>query len=1460
MNMKRFLLLSLLFGLLPGLASAAWTHGPGVRTPHTLLDALSADEAPGRTVRASLQPRTDTGDSLLLVGSVISTGNTSIHPMGLYSFTEGGTFTTLFKGLRSTGGGTLARDLFHSVMYTSPVPGVFSTTWMKISPATWKRTGGANLSIADIAATDMAYDPTTDNVYGCYYNTAGTGYVFGYADFELARRTVIRELEQPWFGVMCTASGQVYAIDAAGDLLRVDKATGATTRVGATGLAPYYMTSGTIDPVTGRCFFTVSTSSHSSALCEINLQTGLATKIFDFPYNEEVTALSVIRDAATPAAPAPASALKATFADGSLSGTVSFAVPATLSDGTIASGPVTYRLVVDGRVYAEAQTTYGSSVEVPVTAPATGKTRFTVLLANDAGLSVPARTWLFTGNGTPRVPAPALTYEDGVCKVTWKAVTTTLDGGFFSTAELYYRVTRLSDGKVLADSVRGLEYADTLGVSDRLSKHQYAVQAHFRGNFSNPGKTTAVVSGSIVEPPFSDNFDNKAFNAHYTVIDANGDGKSWIQRSSTTGGFGCSGMADMAMDDWFITPPVRLRAGHIYRLRVVAGAGYASRSPERFEVKWGKEPTVAAMTSTLIPATDLTVSEDRTYTAWMRPDADGLYHVGVHGISDPGSFRLDVNDIAIDGAVSVQAPAEPTAFAVTPDADGNPAATFTFNAPEKAIDGSALTAISSVTVESEGRTVATFADGRPGARLTFSDSADKPGVRSYTITASNAFGAGQPLETSAFLGINTPADVSDLSFTESASNPGTVTLSWTAPTVDRDGNAMNPDLVTYTVAQLKTSGDVVVAEGLKQCTYTYQAVAPGADQEFLAYAVYAVSKGGRSPGKGTGTLSVGTPYANPYRESCTGGTIAHNLGINRFVGSGAQWLVAGATTFTDTHAADGDDGFLVYKGVNQLDSARIYTGKIALDATSPSAVTFFTYNIADQDRDINTLTVEVNDGTGWKAVRSGTVDALCGGRAGWQRVEVDLDAYRGKTVQVAFTACIHLYAFVFVDAVRVGTIADRNLALQTLEVPAESRPGQPVACKATVGNEGRTPADSYTVKLLRGDKVVAVAQSDTTLLPGLKQVYELADTLTVLDDERVTYRAEVEWSGDQLVRDNVSAPAVTMLSLPVWPAPQALTGAESGSSVRLDWQAPDLEGGAAAVTDTFESYTAYANSALGDWTLVDGDQGQIGAIQNTAIPGIDQGSRQSWFVLTSQLRPDSRFFAAHSGNQYLSNMYVYRDGQAVPCDDWLISPRLSGKEQTISFWAKSYNAKYPETFRLMVSSADKNTASFTELASRSEISDEWTEFTFTLPAGTQYFAIRCVSFDRMMMFVDDVTYQPASGEGLQLLGYNVYRDGARVNTEAVTAPTYLDRKMRQGSYRYRVSALYTLGESRPTAEISVTHTSVESLDDDTAEVVAESWYTIDGLKVARPAARDGQLYVVMRRYADGSARTFRIRN
>ncbi len=1419
--MKQFNLLALILCAMPlyggsptqavekSMATEAWTfplpeNSTVAEQSVTLHDLQRNSIIQGRRATSS-------SDSLLFVGSVISTGNTSIRPMGLYSFTEGGTFTTLFKGLRSTGGGALARDLFHSIMYTSPAPGVFSTTWMKINPTTWKRTGGANMSIADVAGSDMAYDPTTDNVYGCYYNSKGTGYVFGYADFELKKRTVIRELEQPWMAVMCDAQGQVYAIDSKGDLLKVDKKTGTTTRIGATGLAPYYMTSGTIDPVTGRCFFTVSTESHRAGLYEINLQNGLATKVLDFPYNEEVTALSVVREAVHPEAPGAAKNLKVNFENGNHTGTASFSTPTTTANGTAASGAIRYRVVVGGIVVAEGETAYGSQVSVPVEAKATGSTRFTVLLINDHGISLPTRISSFVGNGTPRVPSPALTYADGICTVKWSHINSTLEGGYFSASERYYTITRISDGKILADSLQEAEYHDTVGNTDRLSKHQYTVQAHFRGNQSGIGKTKAVISGSVIEPAFSDNFDNKDLNAFYTIINSNGDAKTWIQRSSTTGGFSCSGVAETAMDDWLITPPIRLKAGYIYRLQLIASAGYASKSSERMEVKWGKSNTVDGMTEQLIAPVILDKSTDSYYTAWLRPQADGIYYAGIHGISDAGSYRLDIDNLLIDEAVSVKAPALSEGFTTAPAEDGTPSAQFSFNAPTKAIDGSTLKEITNVTVISNGRQIAAFENVQPGSRLTFSDTAEKAGSVSYTITASNTFGKGQPLEVTSFLGINTPADVSDLTFTENSAKPGQVTISWTAPEVDKDGNPLNKNLISYTVTQLKTSGEVVVAEGLKQCSYTYQAVSPEADQEFLAYGVYAVTKGGKSAGKGTQTLSVGTPYKNPYRESFANGHISHNLGINRLVGSKAQWVVANEATFTDMEPADGDAGFMAFKGENMLDSARLYTGKIALDPISTSALTFFTFNITEQGQDINTLTVEVNSGNGWKKIQTATVDALCNSLPGWQRVEIDLSAYKGKTVQIAFTACVHLYAFVMIDAVRIGSITDRNLALQNIIVPIESQPGMPVNITASVGNEGRQTANGYSVRLMRGDKVVSELPG-TELKPGLKNSVHFTDTLSVLDDEEVTYKAEVAWADDQISNDNISDVAKTKLSLPVWPVPTNLQGEQTGSKIKLSWTAPDLVGGSAAVTESFESYPAYSNSNLGNWTLVDADQGNIGSMQNIAIPGIDQGSMQSWFVMTSQLRPENTTFAAHSGNQYLSNMYVAKNGQAIACDDWLISPLLSGKAQTISFWAKSYNSKYLESFRVMVSSSDKEIASFTQLDAKTDISGTWTEYSFTLPAGTKYFAIRCVSFDRMMMLIDDVTYQPASGESLVLAGYNVYRDGVKINSAPVNTTEYLDRTAVKGNHRYRVTAVYNAGESRPTNEVSVVHTGVDALD------------------------------------------------
>jgi hypothetical protein len=48
---------------------------------------------------------------------------------------------------------------------------------------------------------------------------------------------------------------------------------------------------------------------------------------------------------------------------------------------------------------------------------------------------------------------------------------------------------------------------------------------------------------------------------------------------------------------------------------------------------------------------------------------------------------------------------------------------------------------------------------------------------------------------------------------------------------------------------------------------------------------------------------------------------------------------------------------------------------------------------------------------------------------------------------------------------------------------------------------------------------------------------------------------------------------------------------------------------------------------------------------------------------------------------------------------------------------------------------------------------------------------------------------------LQLMGYNVYRNGTRLNSSVIVAMTYPDMNVPSGEYEYCVTAVYAQGES-----------------------------------------------------------------
>lgn len=156
--------------------------------------------------------------------------------------------------------------------------------------------------------------------------------------------------------------------------------------------------------------------------------------------------------------------------------------------------------------------------------------------------------------------------------------------------------------------------------------------------------------------PYVNSFDDAALQKHFTIIDANEDGRTWnwyngmarYTYNSTNQG-----------DDWLISPQIYLQAGKKYVFSIQAHAQNANY-PERLEVKAAlapeslDEPVSAAL---MAAGTEVIASSNVTTAGFVPFTNDaftvaetGFYYIGVHAISDADKYYLYVDDFALEAA------------------------------------------------------------------------------------------------------------------------------------------------------------------------------------------------------------------------------------------------------------------------------------------------------------------------------------------------------------------------------------------------------------------------------------------------------------------------------------------------------------------------------------------------------------------------------------------------------------------------------------------------------------------------------------------------------------------------------------------------------------------------------------------------------------------------------------------
>jgi hypothetical protein len=195
--------------------------------------------------------------------------------------------------------------------------------------------------------------------------------------------------------------------------------------------------------------------------------------------------------------------------------------------------------------------------------------------------------------------------------------------------------------------------------------------------------------------------------------------------------------------------------------------------------------------------------------------------------------------------------------------------------------------------------------------------------------------------------------------------------------------------------------------------------------------------------------------------------------------------------------------------------------------------------------------------------------------------------------------------------------------------------------------------------------------------------------------------------------------------------------------------------------DSFDTYTDFAITNVGAWTLIDVDLKTTYGF--SGITFANSGAAKSFqvFNATTTVAPlvpsATSNWTARTGNKH---MVCFAAASPAPAlnNDWMISPlvTLGTSGNILTFWAKSCDAEFGlEKFKVGIS-AGNTTANVTLLSTGNFVTTPstavWAQYTYAVPTSFNgqavYFSINCVSDDQFGFAVDDfkVTAQVLSTE------------------------------------------------------------------------------------------------------------------
>ena len=1338
----------------------------------------------------------DEATSFTMWGNLVSAASwkqytsSSQYPYGVYSFSVPSMTKEVLKqssNINANGGGAFYNDRFHFVHFTQLYGAIFAS-YYEYDVNTWKVVKYDDLRDNAMIAVSATYDQTSGKVYGCFYTSDLKGLTIGTVDYDKAEREVLCPTDLTFLVMAADKYGRLYGIDKKADLYRIDKKTGAQTKIGNTGvtIGAYYQ-SAAFDFKTNKLYWaSASDSEENNVLYEVSVNTGQATEIKEFPDNEQLVCL-YIPQTVDKKAPQVVSDIELNFTDASTTGAVKFKLPTKAVDNSALSENLEYFILVDGDTLKTGTAAPGAIVNENVTVVG-GKTPFVIFAKNNAGESKRTVEKKWIGRDIPLQPENIKLTLDTKSKLTltWTAPTKGKNGGYVNPSDLRYKIVRYPDEVVVADSHVGTTFSEEI-TSRKLTAYYYKVSAVNEGYTGEEIVSNKVLVGDPLEAPYVEEFDGQPAFDLFTVFDANKDGRTWVMNKVDNMVYNQFNTVRDA-DDWLISPPIHLNNDRQYFFSFVVQSTNKLNT-ERISASLGNGIVINDSYKVIVPDTSFHGPDAVTLSTLVSVEKDSIYNFAFHATSPSNQGYLFLHKITVTEGPRYSAPDSITDYTLTAGAEGDLSAELKFRTPTKDLKGKDVGTLTKVEILRNGKLIHTIENPAKGAMLTYKDKSDDiaNGFNKYTVVVSNASGAGRVVERDVYIGYDLPRAPQNIKLVDNFD--GTALLSWDSPGIKgvNDGYVDESEL-TYNVFSVQGESVSTFRTGVTERSLDITDVPQTGEQSLFYFLLKASSSVGESKIGRSPWIIAGSPYTLPFHEGFPGGNIENGFWTRDKAGKNNIEIV-------NETSSDNDGGCLKFLADKCGESASISSGKIDLAQANNPNLLFSYYAVPGKD---NVIQVEISkDGNAPQVVSTINYKDLEGDE-GWRIKKVDLNNFKGARFIILTLRGIdnnQKPTAILIDDINVRNNFDYNLDAR-LTAPKQVTAGQSAQCLVTVRNIGDKAADDYTIDLYANNKIVATLRGET-LAPEASKTFTMLYKSKVTDPEVSKLKAVVVFDKDMDKTDNTSQTLDINLKASDLPAINDLTSHvdEAGDIVTLTWTAPDTK--VSETTEDFEGFKAFEINDLSPWT-VEGDRERKTSVwEDFTFPHAGEPFPFIVFNPSEITEYDlSRWCTPHSGKQFLASITNY---SAKGNNAWLISPSLSGKKQTIRFWAKSFDGY--ESIEVRCSKTTADTASLNNvLMTENKIRNKWKEYQVELPEGTKYFAIRVTSRFQQMLMLDDITYE--SGVGT-IIGFNIYRDGQNIATVDAQTTIFKDNTADKGNHNYTVTVIYDEGESRMSNSVSV---------------------------------------------------------